>query len=250
VLVISRLGGVLLVSLGLSSVVISGVAAIPHIPARGISPSAFRLLAEKGAEGSFELHYQVSGVDGADPLAGDGTLVVAQRTPAGLTAWPSAWSMWSFQLLETNGRNYQWIESGLTAALCWKWSKHPALTCSGQVAFEPFNGFVTLVEPFVPETVLGSLRDDINTPGLRPNLTSFSSRGTQLTGTVTCLRVDEAHGSTTCLTRSGLVASEVNYYVAGFPWASVQLETYRANPPASDFVLEGSVTKPTALPPI
>jgi len=213
-------------------------------------PKEFLALAEKGLEGTFRLTYRVDGTGGDGGLTGSGSLIVAQRARTGTTAWPDSAGTWSFSLTESPNSAFQWIEAGDTAKDCWRWPRHPAMVCTGPGSYEPSNGFVLATLPFVPGTAVESLRSIIDPEfGQRPKFTVFSQSGSVVTGPLTCLRVAEAGGTTTCITRSGLVASVSPDLHIGLLWTSVQLVREQSGPLPSDFVPWGELTLPFGIAP-
>jgi hypothetical protein len=215
-----------------------------------VSPKQFLVLAEKGLEGDFRLTYRIVGKGGGGGLTGSGSLVVAQRARAGETAWPAATGMWSFSLTESPNSAFQWIEQGSTAKDCWRWPPHPTMICSGPSTYEPSIGFVLATVPFVPGSAVDDVRANLDSQvSPRPRLTVFSQTGSALTGPLRCLRVDEANAATTCITRSGVVASVSPDLHVGTLWSRVELVREQAAPLPSDFVPWGKLTLPFGLGP-
>jgi hypothetical protein len=215
-----------------------------------MSPREFLALAERGLEGTYRLTYRVDGKGGDGGLTGSGSLIVAQRARAGTTAWPDLAGTWSFSLTESPNSAFQWIEEGGTAEDCWHWPRHLAMICTGPAPYEASNGFILATLPFVPGTAVVGVRSSIDSEiGPRPRLTVFSENGSAVTGPLTCLRVDEADGATTCITRSGIVASVSPDLHIGLLWSSVQLVREQPAPLPSDFVPWGKLTSPFGIAP-
>jgi hypothetical protein len=207
-------------------------------------------LAEKGLEGTFRLTYLVNGKGGDGGLTGSGSLVVAQRARAGTTAWPDLAGTWSFSLIESSNSAFQWIEEGGTAEDCWHWPRHPAMVCTGPATYQRSIGFVLATLPFVPGAAFEGVRSSLDSEvGPHPRLTVFPETGSALTGPLVCLRVDETGGATTCITRSGIVASVSPDLHIGLLWSSVELVHEQAAPPQTDFVPWGKLTLPFELAP-
>jgi hypothetical protein len=229
--------------------------AVPNVNVDPAQHAAkFLALAEKGLDGDFELTYAVTGTNG-DFFRGDsGTLVIAQAAPAGRSAWVTAAGRWSFRLDGDDGAMAQWIESGSSAEDCWRLTRNSAMRCTGPTAYTASNGFTLSTLPFIEGAVVESLRsivDPVEISSSVPSVVSLFTRpGSRLTGPVTCLRVDQLHGMTTCITRRGVIASVINFYYATVQWQEVQLIGAEGTPRAIDFKPAGKLTQTFEVPPV
>jgi hypothetical protein len=215
----------------------------------------FLSLAEKGLDGDFELTYAVIGTNGDFFRGGSGTLFVAQSAPAGRSAWRTGPGSWSFRLEDNNGANAQWIETGSSAEDCWRDSGGSALRCTGPTEYSASNGFMLSTLPFIEGAAVDGLLFLIDPPGARSlpmpaSLTLSTRPGSRLTGPLSCLSLEQSPGTTTCITRRGVIASVTNFDSLTLQWRSVRLISEKSASKGTDFEPEGKLTQPFEVPPV
>ena len=215
--------------------------------------SRFLRLAETGSGGTFTASYTIEG-DTSGIGGGNGKVQVAQSAPAGPKRTYAGAGRWSYLLEMNNGAGWQWIEDGSRVEDCWRHSVSTGWKCYGPAPFEPSNGSLVAILPFLPGTALQAIKDIASGQGMYgPQTVSIvRERETSTSGPLTCIRDRIGTGTGSwCLTKSGFFAgsSAPSGGLVLIPWRRVSLVSISAAVDRSDFVPIGQVQPGFRLPP-
>lgn len=211
------------------------------------TPASFLARAQAGLEGDYSAVYQFSGPTSS--TENEATVTVAQRAPAGRSAWPGGRpGEWSYRLKGSHGFTIEWLVRGSTVENCWRWRNSRWRCTKGDYPGDAGgNGYTIATEPFLPGTAysfLSAIIDGASSHGalvIRAEQSRF--------GSLTCLVVKDP-AETYCLTSGDHFASLfISSAMVGTAWTSVRLVSEQLTAPAADFILSGVPTGPFELPP-
>jgi hypothetical protein len=210
------------------------------------TPASFLARAKSGIGGTFSAVYQFSS---SIPYPNDyATVTVAQRAPAGTTAWPGGRpGEWSYRLTNPYGLVVKWILRGSAVETCFRWRGSKWSCSTGNALGDVSNGYIIATEPYLLGTAysfLSSIIDGDPAHGAMAIRTEPSRFGA-----LTCLVVKDP-AETYCLTRAGHFASFfTSLGLNATVWTKAQLVSEQPTAPASDFTLSGVPKGPFELPP-
>jgi hypothetical protein len=225
---------------------LSGPGARSHTGRALETPASFLARARSGLEGTFSAVYQfVSTIPHPNNFA---TVTVAQRAPAGTTAWPGGRpGEWSYRLASPSGQAVEWMVRGSAVETCWR-RRGSQWSCSaGNYPGDAGSiGYTIATIPYLPGTAYSFLSSVIDDDPAHGGLTIRTEPSRF--GPLTCLVVKDP-AETYCLTRGGHFASFfTSMGLAGSAWTKATLVSEQPTAPASDFTLSGVPKGPFELP--
>jgi hypothetical protein len=196
-------------------------------------------MATKGATGSFDAVYRVTGLT-------DGTVEVAQIAPAGRSPFPTGEGKWSFVYHAKQGFTAQWIEEGPTAWSCWQPVSNESWRCGGPARFYAANGFALSTGPYIPGIVFDEATTLRRPPPEVRHITYYSSSSRSF-GSLRCVRVEGTVFQTTsaCFDHRGILVSQVGGGLGA--WKTITLLSYRSHVPPAAFSLKATSTSTDVL---